>query len=103
MSMAPISPSQRGVSWVDPHFAGQWRARTDPEDRPGYNNPLALWEEAADVDVPHARPPAYARFHVPTETILIGRWGWLKTAVPLWHRPPTERRYVREQLEDSDL
>ena len=48
----------------------------------------------------HARENAYARYHPPTDLILLARWGELVTCIDLNDRPHREQTYVRNQASD---
>lgn len=63
--------------------------------------PLEAWQEAEPIHYPTARRGAVARFHAPTETIMLARQGGLVTCYPLSNRPQTEQQYILSQVTDE--
>lgn len=84
------------VFQVSYHVRVQWQDRGDP-DR---DDLRAVWREADPVDYPSARNGAYARYHAPTDTVLLARQGALVTCIELSDRPRDEQRHVRTQVSD---
>lgn len=101
--MAVPAPEERRVLWIPEHVRQRWEERVPAEDRPDHDNLLAVWREAEPIDAPHVRGWSYSRFHEPTSTILVARWGSLRTVIPLAHRPAHEQQHILEQLADPDL
>jgi len=85
-----------GLQWVSDHAQDRWRDRAE---RPG-GNLRAVWHEATAIDYPSAYQDAYARYHHPTNLVLLARWGELVTCIDLDDRPLREQQHVFSQLED---
>lgn len=76
---------------------GSWPERAPDADV----GPLEAWREATPIHYPKARRGAVARFHEPTELILLARQGGLVTCYPLSNRPRDTRRYIRNQVTEQ--
>lgn len=100
-ALSAPEPRDRRVLWVNRHSRERWQARVGCRELPSADDMLARWHEAEPVDVPWVQPPSYCRAHEPTWTLLVARWGLLRTVTGLRDRSLEEQRHVREQLEED--
>jgi len=92
--MAATSEEKLTVSL---HGRRCWRQRGEPDQ-----DPVAAWHEAVKVHYPSARDGASARYHLSTDTILLTKERELVTVIDVGDRPPGEREYIREQVQERD-
>lgn len=85
-----------GIQWVSDHARDRFEDRSDHHQ----TNLRAVWYDAAPVDYPSAREHTYARYHLPTDLILLARWGELVTCIDLNDRPTEEQLHVRQQVQE---
>lgn len=87
-----------GQAVAGTHPQDQWNSRAPPgwADYPV----RSAWVEGRPVDVPFKT--GYARYHLPSGMLLIARWGFIRTTIPLQDRTEGEQQLVREQVDDYD-
>lgn len=84
-----------------PHAQYRWERRAP--GRWQNQSVRAAWEEADPVDYPSCNSDSeYARYHEPSDMIIIGCYGMLRTTFRLSDRPSNEREYVLEQVGGRD-
>ena len=95
--MAVQDPRERfGAVWQSPHANERWHQRTGGRID---EELLARWGEAVPVETPQA-PQWYAdaRVHIPTDTLLIARFGEIQTVLDVAASPDHIEAHIREQL-----
>lgn len=56
------------------------------------------WKQAKPVHYPSASRGAVARYHRPTDTVILARQGSIVTCIDLMDRQWSERIYIRRQV-----
>ncbi|QLH78637.1 hypothetical protein HZS55_15665 [Halosimplex rubrum] len=92
--MATVN-QQSGICWVSGHARDRWRNRTHAR----LDDLKTAWYEATPVEYPPAKGETYARYHAPTDTVLLARNGELVTVIELTDRPADQQEFVRDQAE----
>jgi len=80
-----------------PHAQWRWEQRADGEWAD--ESVRVIWRVSERVDYPR---DGYARYHEPSDIVLLARYGVLKTAIDLSTEPEHIQEYVREQVGFED-
>ncbi|MFD1515147.1 hypothetical protein [Halomarina rubra] len=90
---------QDGHVLSDGHAQYRWDCRTR-ERWTGYPVRVA-WREAIPVVTPKTNGIAYCRLHERSRMVLVARWGFLKTVVPLWDFTERARERIWRQVREA--
>ena len=79
-----------------PHAQFRWEGRAP--DEWARESVRVAWRQADPVECGRTNASQYARFHEPTETLLIASYGTLKTVIPMDSLQRHEQQQIQEQL-----
>ena len=78
-----------------PHPQWRWKRRVDGDW--AKESVRAIWRVAEPVDYARSGSDGYARYHEPTDTVLMAQYGVLDTIIDLSTEPEHIQQSVREQ------
>jgi len=79
-----------------PHPQFRWERRVDGEWAD--ESVRAIWRVAEPVEYSRSGSEGYARYHEPTDTVLMAEYGVLNTVIDLSTEPEHIQLHVREQV-----
>lgn len=93
------SGEQYGAAWASPHAPERWGDRAGGRRD---ENMLARWAESVPVAIPRTNQDgADARAHGPTDTVLVSRYGEIRTVLEIAQFPDHVQRQIYEALSDQ--
>lgn len=97
--MAVQEPTeQHGAAWESPHAPVRWGQRTG--GRPD-ENLMARWAEAVPVEIPRTSSDgADARAHPESDTVLVARYGEIRTVLEIAKFPADVEAEIRRQIRE---
>lgn len=87
---------QDGHILAHPHAQDQWDRRA-PDAFEGF--PVrSAWADGVPVTTPKTDATNYCRAHPPSRMLVIARWGFIQTVVPIWQLGERAQEDVWDQV-----